>query len=132
MRKIAVRCGSCIHYSKAMKNAGRCYETSGQEPESVYICEKSIACNNYKAAEIKGGQMNNKFINAGIKSSSNNYINGGEPMEELSFDTHTGKVVCRAEENEAMQKIYDKTDNTGLVLAVIAIMVLVCLLVAGL
>jgi len=79
--------------------------------------------------------VNNKTVNAGIKESSNNYINNNKPMEELKFESDTGNITCYAEEkkhNEETQTGLKKAENTGLWLAWIAILIGVCFVVAGL
>ena len=78
--------------------------------------------------------MNNKTINAGIKEGSNNYINNGKPMEELKFDSDTGNITCYADikkHNEETQKQLDKAENTNFWLTWIAILIGLCLIVAG-
>jgi len=79
--------------------------------------------------------MNNKTINSGIYTADKKHINGGEPMEELTFESDTGQVTCYAEEkkhNEETQTGLKKAENPGLWLAWIAILIGVCFVVAGL
>ena len=59
---------------------------------------------------------------------SGNYIttNGENKMERLKFDTETGRIVSKNVEQQ-----FKEADNIGLALALIAIVVAVCLLVAS-
>ena len=76
-----------------------------------------------------------KSCYSGSYKAEKKHINGGEQLEKLEFDTNTGNITCYAENkkhSEETQAAIDKAEHVTFWLAVIAIEVLACLLVAGL
>jgi len=73
-----------------------------------------------------------KSCYSGQYKAEKEYINGGESMEELKFDSDTGNVTCYAEikkQNEEMKRIYKQTDQAALWLSIVAVLVAICFLV---
>ena len=74
-----------------------------------------------------------KSCYSGIYKTDKKFINGDE-MEKISFDSNTGTVTCFAEDfkwKKEHEKMDKKSENVTLWLAIIAIEILLCLLVAG-
>ena len=73
-----------------------------------------------------------KSYYSGQYKAEKKHINGGEELEKLKFDTNTGNTYAEIKKhNEETQKQLDKAVNTNLWLAWIAILIGLCLIVAG-